>query len=84
MTLTLGDYVLGNVVHEDDNEKQYLGVNVHKSTQVCFRYLSQDNLEKNPALQKQLDTEINVMNLAKHPNLLQLVEMLNEKTYMYV
>ncbi|KAI8144169.1 kinase-like domain-containing protein [Fennellomyces sp. T-0311] len=74
----IGDYYLGKTLGKGASGRVKLGVHRHTGEQVAIKIISKTHLAANPAIEKAVRREIAIMKLIHHPNVMSLVDVIDD------
>ncbi|XP_028109860.1 CBL-interacting protein kinase 5-like [Camellia sinensis] len=81
-TMLLGKYELGRILGQGTFAKVYHGRNIKSGQTVAVKVINKEKVMK-VGLIDQIKREISVMRLVRHPNVVQLYEVMASKTKIY-
>ena len=76
-------YEVGRLLGQGNFAKVFYGRSVHTNESVAIKMIDKDKLKK-VGHSEQIKREISVMSLAKHPNIVELLEVMATKTKIYL
>ncbi|KAI8065429.1 hypothetical protein BC940DRAFT_258943 [Gongronella butleri] len=74
----IGDYYVGKTLGKGASGRVKLGVHKHTGEQVAIKIISKAHLAANPAIEKAVRREIAIMKLIRHPNVMSLVDVIDD------
>ncbi|CAO3596498.1 unnamed protein product [Absidia cylindrospora] len=82
----IGEYWLGKTLGKGSSGRVKLGVHKVTGQKVAVKIISKSHLHSNPSVEKSVKREIAVMKLIKHPNIINLIDVidLSDATNLYL
>eukprot|EP01094_Clydonella_sp_ATCC50884_P022405 TRINITY_DN5128_c3_g2_i2.p1 TRINITY_DN5128_c3_g2~~TRINITY_DN5128_c3_g2_i2.p1 ORF type:complete len:571 (-),score=177.27 TRINITY_DN5128_c3_g2_i2:107-1819(-) len=80
----VGPYILGGLLGEGASSQVFSGFHVDTAVQVAIKMVHKEALEESPAMRGKLEREIAVMKLLDHPHVLQLYDVLETDTHLFL
>ncbi|KAI8339439.1 kinase-like domain-containing protein [Chlamydoabsidia padenii] len=74
----IGDYYVGKTLGKGASGRVKLGIHKHTGEQVAIKIISKAHLAANPAIEKAVRREIAIMKLIRHPNVMALVDVIDD------
>ncbi|ORZ15847.1 hypothetical protein BCR42DRAFT_451768 [Absidia repens] len=74
----IGDYYVGKTLGKGASGRVKLGIHKHTGEQVAIKIISKAHLAANPAIEKAVRREIAIMKLIRHPNVMTLVDVIDD------
>ncbi|ORX51995.1 Pkinase-domain-containing protein [Hesseltinella vesiculosa] len=74
----IGDYYVGKTLGKGASGRVKLGIHKHTGEQVAIKIISKAHLAANPAIEKAVRREIAIMKLIRHPNIMSLVDVIDD------
>ncbi|CAO3585663.1 unnamed protein product [Absidia cylindrospora] len=78
----IGDYYVGKTLGKGASGRVKLGIHRHTGEQVAIKIISKAHLAANPAIEKAVRREIAIMKLIRHPNVMALVDVIDDPTHL--
>ncbi|OAD76384.1 hypothetical protein PHYBLDRAFT_109842 [Phycomyces blakesleeanus NRRL 1555(-)] len=75
---TIGDYYVGKTLGKGASGRVKLGIHRQTGEQVAIKIISKAHLAANPAIEKAVRREIAIMKLIRHPNVMSLVDVIDD------
>nr|GLL29272.1 CBL-interacting serine/threonine-protein kinase 5-like [Ipomoea trifida] len=83
-SVIFGKYEMGRLLGQGTFAKVYYGRNLETSESVAIKVIHKDHVAKKEAMMDQIQREISVMRLVKHPNIVELKEVMATKHKIFV
>ncbi|KAI9197720.1 hypothetical protein LWI28_003092 [Acer negundo] len=80
--IVFGKYEMGRILGQGTFTKVYYRKNLATQESVAVKVMKNDEVKKQ-GLMEQLETEISVMQLVRHPNIVELREVMATKTMIF-
>ena len=80
---TIGNYILGKTLGKGSFGKVKLGTHIITGEKVAFKILDKTKFEDEIDF-KNLQSEINILKILRHKNIIQLYEVIEESRYIYI
>ncbi|KAI7864862.1 hypothetical protein BDF14DRAFT_1987116 [Spinellus fusiger] len=74
----IGDYYVGKTLGKGASGRVKLGIHRQTGEQVAIKIISKAHLAANPAIEKAVRREIAIMKLIRHPNVMSLVDVIDD------
>ncbi|KAG0167242.1 hypothetical protein DFQ28_005948 [Apophysomyces sp. BC1034] len=74
----IGEYYVGKTLGKGASGRVKLGTHKHTGEQVAIKIISKAHLANNPAIEKAVRREIAIMKLIRHPNVMALVDVIDD------
>ncbi|KAI3454018.1 hypothetical protein Pfo_010681 [Paulownia fortunei] len=81
--ILLGKYEMGRVLGKGTFAKVYYGRHLATNECVAIKVIKKDEVIKNERMMEQIKREISVMRLVRHPNIVELKEVMATKSKIY-
>lgn len=81
--LIFGKYEMGRLLGQGTFAKVYYGKNIATSESVAIKVINKDHVLKKEGMIDQIKREISVMRLVKHPNVVELKEVMATKQKIF-
>ncbi|KAJ4718632.1 Non-specific serine/threonine protein kinase [Melia azedarach] len=81
-SILFGKYEMGRMLGQGTFAKVYYGRNLATQESVAIKVINKDHVKKE-GLMEQIKTEISVMRLVRHPNIVELKEVMATKTKVF-
>ncbi|KAG1443179.1 hypothetical protein G6F56_010770 [Rhizopus delemar] len=76
----IGEYIVGKTLGKGASGQVKLGVHHQTGEQVAIKIISKAHLAANPAIEKAVRREIAIMKLIHHPNVMSLLDVIDDPT----
>ncbi|OHT03607.1 CAMK family protein kinase [Tritrichomonas foetus] len=81
---SVGPYIITRILGEGTTGKVKLGYNKDTNQQVAIKIIPKSSFEQNKNLKNKVQREIALMRIVKHPNILQLIDVLESQRHLYI
>ncbi|KAL0092532.1 kinase-like domain-containing protein [Phycomyces blakesleeanus] len=81
---SVGDYWLGKTLGKGSSGRVKLGIHKASGEKVAVKIVSKDYMASNPVLYHTIKREIALMQLMQHPNIVQLLEVIDSPYSLYI
>eukprot|EP00002_Diphylleia_rotans_P035348 TRINITY_DN76_c0_g7_i1.p1 TRINITY_DN76_c0_g7~~TRINITY_DN76_c0_g7_i1.p1 ORF type:complete len:650 (-),score=133.19 TRINITY_DN76_c0_g7_i1:1907-3856(-) len=80
----VGPYLLSRTIGTGSTGKVKLGIHMHDGTRVAVKIIRKDQIDLKPSMRLKVEREIAILKLIDHPQVLRLVDVYENESYLFI